>query len=301
MKYYFIVNPAAGTHSAEQSLRSALRDYSGSERYEVHVTCGPEDAGVFLRRVRESGKGPLRIIACGGDGTLNMVVNAAQGMEDVSIGCYACGSGNDYIKYYGETKDFLDLYRLFAAQPRDVDLMSVNGRLSVNIVDFGFDTKVVQWMERVRRLPLIGGKNAYYTGILAALLSPMSTDCKITVDGEGMDTGSLLLATLGCGQYVGGGYRCAPRSSNTDGWMEVCLVKPLSRFRLLKLMELYRQGRHLEADSLKPLIRYRRAKNVMAHFPVETGILLDGEMMMVKDAEVNLFPRALSFLVPAGL
>ncbi len=301
MKYYFIVNPAAGTRSAEQELRAALAARGGAEEYEVYVTRGPGDAAHYLEQLRKREPGPLRVIACGGDGTLNQVANAVLGMRDVAVGCYASGSGNDYIRYYGETKDFLDLGRLFAAREQRVDLMSVNGRIAVNMVHFGFDTKVVLWMERLRRLPLIGGKRAYFGGVAGALLSPMGTACELRADGELMHEGKLLLATLGCGRYVGGGYRCAPRSDNTDGLMEVCLAEPLSRLRFLRLMNYYREGTHLDEPGLKDVIRYRRAARVSLRFPSDTGILLDGEMMQVRETEVSLLPGALSFLVPAGL
>lgn len=301
MKYYFIVNPAAGTRSAEQALRAALQARTRQEDYTVYVTKGPGDAALYLSRIRQEAQGPLRVIACGGDGTLNMVANAVQGMKDVSVGCYACGSGNDYIRYYGKTEDFLDLDRLFAAQPRRVDLMSVNGRAAVNMVHFGFYTKVVEWMEKLRRLPLIGGQRAYYAGVACALLGPMSTSCALEADGEALHTGSLLLATLGCGRYVGGGYRCAPRSDNADGLMEICLAKPISRLKLLKLMNDYRQGTHLDEPRLKEIIVYRRARGARLSFPDETGILLDGEMLKVREAVIRLLPGALEFLVPAGL
>ena len=111
----------------------------------------------------------------------------------------------------------------------------------------------------------------------------------------------MLLCTLGCGQFVGGGYRSSPRSSNTDGQMEICLVKPLPRLKLLRLMSLYKKGLHLEEPSLKNLITYRRAQHSRIRFPRETGILLDGEIIMVKETDVSILPQALSFLVPRGL
>lgn len=301
MKYYFIVNPAAGTHSSEEALRGKLAAYQGKADYRVYITAGPQDAESYLRGLREREQGTLRLIACGGDGTLNMVVNAARGMKDVQVGCYACGSGNDYVKYYGDVGYFLDLEKLFAARVEEVDMMSVGDRLAVNMVHFGFDTNVVRRMERLRRMPLIGGTRAYFAGVLFALLSPMFTPCELTAGGEKLCDSKMLLCTLGCGQYVGGGYRSSPRSSNRDGQMEVCLVKPLSRLKLLSLMNLYKKGLHLEEPSLKGLISYRRAQTARIRFPRETGILLDGEMIMVKEADVRILPRALSFLVPQGL
>lgn len=301
MKYFFVINPAAGIRNAEKTLRGALAVFNGKIDYEIYVIKGIRDAEDYLRDVRQRERGPLRFIACGGDGTLNIVVNAAKDMEDVAVGCYASGSGNDYIKYYGTVDDFLDLDKLFESRVEKVDLMSAGGRLAVNMVHFGFDTTVVQRMESMRRIPGIGGHRAYFMGVLGALLSPLSTACEVLVEGERFCGSRLLLCTLGCGKYVGGGYQCAPRSVNNDGEIEVCLVKPLSRLRLLKLMSLYRKGLHLDAPALKDLICYRRVKGAKISFARETGILLDGEIIMVKETDVSILPHRLNFLVPQGL
>ena len=302
MKYFFVVNPAAGSRSAEKGLREALSSYNGKIDYEIYVTSGIQDAEHYLRDVRQREQGPLRFIACGGDGTLNIVVNAARGMKDIAVGCYASGSGNDYVKYYGSVDDFLDLDKLFDAHVEEVDLMRAGDRLAVNMVHFGFDTNVVRRMEGLRRVPFIGGHRAYFMGVLGALLSPLATSCRVFAEGEEFcGGGKLLLCTLGCGKYVGGGYQCAPRSVNNDGEIEACLVKPLSRLKLIKLMNLYRKGLHLEEPSLKDLVCYRRVKATKISFSRETGILLDGEMVMVKEAEVRILPRSLNFLVPKGL
>ena len=87
MKYFFIVNPAAGTRSAEETLRNALTPYEGKIDYRVYVSAGSEDTELYLQGLREKEQGTLRLIACGGDGTLNMVVNAARGMKEVQGGC----------------------------------------------------------------------------------------------------------------------------------------------------------------------------------------------------------------------
>lgn len=301
MKYFFIVNPAAGTRSVEAVLRRALSGYNEKVDYLIYVTDSPSDVQTYLNGVREREEGPLRFIACGGDGTLNMVVNGSHGMADVEVGCYACGSGNDYVKYYGDVEDFLDLDKLFAARVEQVDLMRVGNRLAVNMVHFGFDTNVVRRMELLRRIPVLGGSRAYFLGVLAALLSPLFTACEFYAEEERFCQNKLLLCTLGCGKYVGGGYQCAPRSINTDGQMEICMVKPLSRFKLLKLMNLYKKGLHLEEPALKDLVCYRRAQSAQILFPRETGILLDGEIMMTKEAKVSILPRALNFLIPQNL
>ena len=301
MKHYFIVNPAAGKKSSEEVLRKKLSNFNGRFAYDVYISGKAADTDAYLKHIRSQETGHLRFIACGGDGTLNELVNGMQGMEDVSVGCYASGSGNDYVKYYGKVEDFLQLERLFLAREQSVDLMQFGSKVAVNMVHFGFDTKVAQGVEKFRRVPILGGKNAYISSVISALLSPMFTACSMIIDGEQMQEKKILLCTLACGQYVGGGFRCAPRSNNTDGMIDVCLVKPLSRYRFVKLMSAYKQGQHLDDPRLHDIIVYRRAKEVQIHSPQGMNILLDGEITPMKEAKVRILPLALRFAVPQGL
>ena len=301
MKHYFIVNPAAGKKSAEEALRQKLSLFNGRFPYDIFISNKAADTDSYIQYVRSQEEGHLRFIACGGDGTINELANGMQNIDDVSLGCYASGSGNDYVKYYGRVEDFLELDRLFLAREESVDLMRAGNRIAVNMVDFGFDAKVAIAVEKFRRWPVLGGRNAYTSGIISALLSPMFTPCTVIADGEKLGDGNILLCTLACGSYVGGGYRCAPRSNNADSLMEVCLVKPLSRLRLIKVLSAYKQGLHLDDVRLNDVIIYRRAKEVHIQTHMDMNILLDGEITPIKEAKVEIIPKALRFAVPQGL
>lgn len=301
MKHFFIVNPSAGRKSAEEALRQKLSTFNGQFEYDIFISNKAADTDSYIRYMRTHEPDHLRFVACGGDGTLNELVNAVHGMENVSVGCYASGSGNDYVKYYGKVEDFLQLDRLFSAREESVDLMRVENQMAVNMIDFGFDAKVAHGVERFRRWPVLGGRNAYASGVISALLNPMFTACSVSADGEQLGDEKLLLCTLACGRYVGGGFRCAPRSNNADNWIDICLVKPISRIRLIKLLSSYRKGEHLDDARLNDIIIYRRAKEVNISAPGGMSILLDGEIRSFQEAKVEIMPQALRFAIPLGL
>jgi len=301
MRHVFVINPDAGRGNARQEVEGCLAQYAGSDAVEVHVTATAREAADYIRATRGRVSGPLRFYACGGDGTLNAVVNAAWGLPDVAVGCYPSGSGNDYVKYYGGIDAFLDLERQLAGEAVPVDLMQVNGLVAINMVHFGLDSRVAQTMERVRRWPLLGGKNAYPTGVASALLQPLGHRCTVWAGDERLNDDKLLLCTIACGQYVGGSYRAAPRSDNADGLLDVCLVKPLSRMRLAPLMNAYKQGTHLEDPRIQRELVYRRATRVRIRPQGEFVVLLDGELHHVDETEVRVLPSALSFVVPKGI
>ena len=300
IKHVFIVNPTAGPRSAQQEVAEKLQPYQDKLDISMHVTRGPGDASGFVRAACQGHDGPIRFYACGGDGTLNEVVNGAYGFDHAAVGCYPCGSGNDYVKYYGDKAAFLDLARQFAGEEQAVDLMAVGSRYAINMVHFGFDSLVAQTMHRVRRRPLIGGSNAYYTGVLSAFFKPFANACQVWVDGEAINEDHLLLCTIACGQYVGGSFRSAPKSDNQDGLADICLVKPISRLRFLGLIDAYTHGTHLDDPRLRDALVYRRGRSIRAQMPAAFPVSMDGELVHLKDWELQLLPRALRFVVPQG-
>lgn len=300
IRHVFVVNPTAGRRSALQEIREKLRPFEAGHDIEVHQTRGPGDATGYVRALCQGQTGPLRFYACGGDGTLNEVVNGARGFAHAAVGCYPCGSGNDFVKYYGGKPAFLDIEGQLAGHEEAVDLLQVNGRVAINMVHFGFDSLVAQTMHRVRRSPLIGGPNAYYTGVISAFFKPFANPCRVWVDDEPVNEGRLLLCTVACGQYVGGSFRCAPRSDNQDGLADVCLVNPISRLRFIGLIGAYTRGSHLDDPRLKDVLTYRRGRTLRVSSPRPFPVSMDGELIDLKDWRLTLLPGALRFVVPRG-
>ena len=88
------------------------------------------------------------------------------------------------MKYYGGKKHFMNLSALVHAEDEWIDLMRVGNKYAINATHFGFDSCVAQTMMNVRRKKIIGGKNAYTTGVIVGLFKAMKNDCTVSVDGE---------------------------------------------------------------------------------------------------------------------
>ncbi len=301
MKHIFILNPAAGKENAKDALESQLRSCFDGVDYEIYRTQGRGDAVSYIKNYCNAHSDPVRFYACGGDGTLNEVVNGAAGFSHASVGCYPCGSGNDFVKYYGGKECFLDLAAQLEAEETEIDLIRVGDRYAINAAHFGFDSCVAQTMTNVRRKKLIGGKNAYTTGILVALVKAMRNKCKVTADGTLLNpNGEILLCTLANGQYVGGSFRCAPRSVNDDGLIEVCLVKPVSHLKFVSLMNYYKAGTHLSDPKFEKVLKYCRATKIEVEAPEGFVYALDGELIEGNRFTVEVVRGALRFAVPKG-
>lgn len=298
MKLYFIVNPMSGQGKAYRTIEKMLED--ADFEYELYLTAAPRDATRFVKeKCEEYGDEAVRFIACGGDGTLNEVVNGAAGYDNAEVSCCPCGSGNDFVKYYGGADRFMDVKSLAEAPAEPIDLVKVGDTYSVNVVHFGFDTCVLKTMLKVKRMKLIGGKNAYNTGVVTAVLTAMKNKAKLYADGELLnEDGTFLLCTAANCSHIGGKYYCAPKAENNDGFMDVCAVKPISRFKLMNLINTYERGGHLDDPRFADIIKYRRCKQFRVEAPEGFSISIDGELTEINNFTCEIVPAAVKFAVP---
>ena len=298
MRYVFVVNPCAGHGENVQAVRAAIGALPEKDACTLYETKSVGDATGFVRRSAAEYAGETRFIACGGDGTINEVFNGAVGLSNVSVSCYPCGSGNDFVKCFGGTAAFSDIGRLLSAPAKPLDLLKIGVRYCVNVCNFGFDTTVARTMNNVRNKAVIGGKNAYATGVVTGLIKAMKNECSVIADGEPLNEGKILLCTIANGQYVGGAFRCAPRAKCDDGLIEVCLVKPISRMRFVKLLAPYTNGEHLDDPDFADIIVYRQAKSVEVQAPEGFAYSLDGEIIYDPHFTVEIAPGAIRFAAP---
>lgn len=302
MKHIVVVNPAAGPKNSLATIRAEVEGLSGYDT-EIYETKGKGDAFAFVRAYCAAHpEEKVRFYACGGDGTLGEVAGGAYGAENASISCYPCGSGNDFVKYYGGKDRFLSFAELFEGEEREIDILTDGERFSINVANFGFDYFVCETMEKLRRKKGFGGKRAYYGGIVYALFYAMKNNARVYVDGEQVGGESLLLCTVSNGNYVGSSFKCAPYSDNEDGLLEVCYVKPISVFKLVRLLGKYKRGEHLDDEKMKPILHYARAHEVRVESTDERfGYCLDGEMIPSKSFTLKILPKALRFAVPKAV
>lgn len=299
MQYIFVVNPCAGKNDNEKVIRETIPTILQKEDCSIYITKSVGDAKQFVKNTCEEKKNhELRFIACGGDGTINEVFSGAMGYANVSVSCYPCGSGNDFVKVFGAEK-FKDIEKILTAPVRKIDVIKVGEHYSFNVVNFGFDTTVAIYMNEKRKKAGHGNKNAYKKGIFKALIKSMNNRCTVTADGHVLNPdGNLLLSTIANGGYVGGSFHCAPRSKIDDGLLEVCLFKPISRFRFFKLIAPYAKGEHLDRKDMRDIVVYQQAKKVNVSAPEGFAYSLDGEIVYEHEFTMEIIPDALQFACP---
>lgn len=301
MKHIFIINPTAGKTNIHERICAEISQLSADMDTQTYLTDAPGSATRFIREYCAKHQEPVRFYACGGDGTLHEVANGVGDFPFAAMGCYPCGSGNDFVKYYGGSQGFQNLKLLLDGTETPIDLIRANDRYAINAVHFGFDSCVAAHMAKLRRTPVIGGKNAYPTSVAIGLIKGMKTECTVEADGIVLNpSGKLLLCTLCNGQYVGGSYRCAPRSHNNDGYIEVCIANTLSHLRFLRIMGHYQKGTHLDDSRFEDVFIYRQAKHIRVTAKEGFIYAMDGELFEKSEIEVQVMAAKTRFVLPEG-
>jgi len=295
-----MVNTVAGKHSCLDEVREAVSRDNNFSDYEIYTPESASDNTDFVKKyLEEHPEQETRFYACGGDGTANKVASGVVGHSNASMTILAHGSGNDYIKYYADRETFQNVDKVLHGEEHKVDIMKANDRFALNATHFGLDAVVAKAMNKIRRHTILGGKMCYPFAVVWGFLAGMRTKCTVYADGEKLNDGKICLCTVTNGKYVGGSYKCAPKSKNDDGLLEVCLVKPLSRLRFPFLIKTYTEGSHLDNPKFKDLIVYRRAKQVIIEGGKNFCVSLDGEIMEAERIVVDNLQQAIRFVAPA--
>jgi diacylglycerol kinase family enzyme len=133
MKHIFIANPAAGPVDSVPHIRAEVEKLRARYDCEIYETRAPGDAIRYIRAFCDAHPGDrVRFYACGGDGTLNEVLNGAIGYPEASISVYPCGSGNDFVKYYG-AEHFLSIPALLEGEEHGIDVLTNGESYAINI------------------------------------------------------------------------------------------------------------------------------------------------------------------------
>ena len=298
MHYCFIINAEPSKAGNADRIQADIDYLEKAIDYEIYRTTAEKTATVFVKEYCAAHPElETCFVACGGDGTINEVATGMAGAANKHLAVLAYGSGNDFIKYYGD-KDFRSVRDLVNGTPHRIDIMKVNDdRYSINVCNFGFDSVVASTANRLSRK---GRKNPYRWGIVKAIFCGRFNRIKVRADGEELNPDKrMLLCTLGNNDHVGGEFLCSPRAKNDDGLIEVGYCKATTLVTFLGLLKKYTVGTHLDDPKASRHFIYRQSKVVRVHSDDTIELCLDGEMLSGKDFRIEIIPQVISFIIPA--
>ena len=298
MTHLFIINPAAGSRNRTNDYSEVIHELCRQRDidYEVRVSTAPGECRRIANEAARSGK-EYRIYACGGDGTLNEVVQGAAGYENVAISVFSGGSGNDFVKMFDDPKAFFSLERLLDAQEDTFDLIRCNDDFSLNICSVGLDARIGTDVSHYKRLPLLSGFRAYVASTVVNVIKGVKEHYVVEIDGERID-GDMTMICVCNGRFYGGGFNPVPEADPADGLLDVLLVKGISRLKVPGVVGKYKAGRYKE---LPKLVRSFKTNSVKIICDRPTPINLDGEMRMGTEIVMEIAREKIRFFYPKGL
>jgi len=280
--------------------------------YEVVHTSGPGDA-TQLARIALRG-GSERIVAIGGDGTINETMNGFfEGgvaiAPEASLAIIPFGTGGDFRRTLGLPPEPADAARVIAANVRkkiDVGKLELTGhdgtpvlRMFINIASFGISGHLDRMInEGGKKLGRIG----YFTTGFRASLSYKNQRVQLRFDGKAADRVEVTAYNVAVanGKFFGGGMKIAPDAELDDGKFDITVVGDLGIVELLtKFARQVYSGAHLRTKG----VTTRRGRIVEAE-AVDVGdkveFDVDGEHLGRLPARFELVPRALWVVVPGS-
>ena len=286
-----------GEAAADDELRETvahIRD-RGFE-IEVRVTWESGDAHRYAAEFGGGSSGVDAIVACGGDGTLNEVINAVMKLDErPMIGGLPYGTGNDFLRGLGiEPRHAVEQFETWLdIPPTAIDVGCANGTYFLNMASAGIAAEVTA--EASREFKEVAGSFAYFVRAIPAAFDIPAHRAKIS-GGEELDwTGDLAFCFVGNGQQSGGGWRICPAARLNDGLLDVVIVPSMP------LREMARHGREMvkaEAPGDYGPLVYRQIEAFSVQFEETVPMNLDGEPVDGERFEFRAMPEAIRFLVP---
>jgi YegS/Rv2252/BmrU family lipid kinase len=307
-----IVNPSAQNGQLGRrwpELGASLRRELGS--FEDAMTTCQGDATRLAREAIDAGVDT--VVAVGGDGTTNEVVNGffdgdRPRTTTTSLAVLPFGTGGDFRKSIDMPRDTREAARVLAAghtRTIDVGHLELTGRdgapqarIFINIASFGVSGLVDEYVNQTSKR--LGGRLSFMLATARAGITYDNQRVRLVFDGDqaaAVDT-TIYLVAVANGRYFGGGMHVAPQAELDDGQFDVVAMGDMGKWDLVRHGRRIYSGTHLGLDK----VSHRRARTVRAEPIGDSRVRLDvdGETPGVLPATFRVLPAALRLVVPDG-
>ncbi|HSI92890.1 MAG TPA: diacylglycerol kinase [Jiangellaceae bacterium] len=285
-----LINPTSGGGKGARAGNAAAARLRGAG-LAVRELVGrdAEESRDLAREAVERGAAGLVVV--GGDGMVHLGLQAAGG-TDVPFGVIPAGSGNDFARSLGIPLADPEAAAgvVAAAHERKIDLGRSGGTWFGCVVAAGFDARV---NDRANRMRWPRGRMRYNIAMLAELGVFRPIRYRMELDGEEWSTDAMLV-TIGNAPSYGGGMKVTPDAELDDELLDVMVVKPISKMRLLMVFPKVYSGAHVRL----PYVEVRRARRVHVEADSITAYV-DGERLGPLPQTFEAVPAALRVFVPA--
>lgn len=287
-----IYNPTSGREAFKRHLSDVLEilEKAGYET-SAHATTGAGDATVEARIAIE--RRYDLVVAAGGDGTINEVVNGLAEREyQPKLGIIPVGTTNDFARALQIPRDIVGAAEIIAkGETIPIDIGRMNDKYFINIAGGGRLTELTY--DVPSKLKTMLGQLAYYLKGVEMLPSLKATNVSIEYDGK-LYEGEVMLFLVGLTNSVGGFEKLAPNSSINDGMFSLLILKQTNLADFIRIATSALRGEHIYDSK----VIYTKANRIKVKSEEKVQLNLDGEFGGMLPAEfVNLY-RHLECFVP---
>ncbi len=241
------------------------------------------------------------LVAVGGDGTVNEVVNGMAGADGAELAVIPRGTGTDFARTFAIPRKLEDAIRVAQSDnTRMIDLGRATyrtwagveaGTYFANVASVGMSGAIAKRTNESSKL--LGGKLSYLWATLAVFSRWTAGEVHVSVDGETRE-GRMHDVIVANGRYFGGGIMICPDAEPDDGRFDVLLLGDLTKRDLVLTMPKTYKGRHLP----HPKAELLRGAAVGVDAPHALPIELDGEQPGTTPVRFEVVPNALRLRVP---
>lgn len=308
MVHIFIVNPVAGLFDRTEYIRDTLKARNDIQ-YIVFTTEEPGQEYHLMKEMCEIfDDEDVRIIICGGSGTLSNALNALdyEAFSHVEVGYFPCGLTNDFLKNFGEcSKEFDDLNAVIDGKVRNVDFMRCYGYEDHQKVrnDLLFSTVGIaaQIQDLADAMNSIGRIQPTLLYAICSLLSfPFSSALEYEIEIDGKDySGEYKLVYIGNSVCMGGGYFPVRNNiSCQDGVINMVLIKKFPIYKFFDYLSSFMHGTLEERED--PVCTVVSGKSIKMRRKDGKQMLInsDGEIHRSDLWDMEVVHDRLQFVVP---
>jgi diacylglycerol kinase (ATP) len=284
-----LTNPTSGKGRGRRTAAIALPRLTEAG-FEVQELVG-RDGDEALELARKAVADEVEnLVVVGGDGMVHLAAQALAGTP-TNLGIIPAGTGNDVARYVGvpRTDPQLAADVVVGSRVRTIDLARAGGTYFVTVLAAGFDSKV---NERANAMSWPRGQMRYNLATLAELRVFEPLPYILELDGE-VRTLDAMLVAVGNGESFGGGLRITHGASLDDGLVDVVVIKPMSKAKLVRTYPKLFSGRHVGM----PEYEHHRVRSVTVAAP-GISAYADGERIGALPLTIEAVPQALRVLVP---
>ena len=313
MFYYFIINPSSSSGKHKTLWREIKEQLEKEEiNYKIAATKKTGDAKRLAREasLQVSETNPCTIVAIGGDGTVNEVVNGLILSPFLSFGYIPTGSGNDLARGLGLSKEPLEALA-FILHPKEKKAVRIGKivtkdneeeegekRRFIISSGAGFDAAVCHHSIQSKIKNMLNflhfGKLTYLFMALKLLMKYPYTKAELVLDNQNRKEyqRGILFSVFMNTRYEGGGFLFCPEAEPCDDFLDICLVEKLPKLMILCVLPTAFFGKHV---IFKKMVHIERCKKAVLTMEEAVPIHTDGENAGV--VEVSLEEQPLNFII----